>query len=45
MIRSLEKNYLNLSHTVGAIGIVVGAVFGSVAAMAVAGVLVRWTCR
>ena len=30
---------------VGAIGIVVGAVFGSVAALAVAGVLVWWTCR
>nr|XP_058948930.1 fibroblast growth factor receptor 2-like [Pocillopora verrucosa] len=29
----------------GAIGIVVGAVFGSVAALAVAGVLVWWTCR
>ena len=30
---------------VGAIGIVVSAVFGSVAALAVAGVLVWWTCR
>ena len=29
----------------GTIGVVVGAVFGSVAALVVAGILVWWTCR
>ncbi|CAH3158929.1 unnamed protein product, partial [Pocillopora meandrina] len=35
----------SLSHFLIAIGIIVGAVFGSVAALAVAGILVWWTCR
>ena len=40
-----EKIILSLSRIVGAIGIAVGAVLGSVAALAVVGILVRWTCR
>ena len=45
MIRSLEKIIWSLSRFVGTIGIIVGAVFGSVAALAVAGILIWWTCR
>ena len=46
MIRSLEKNYMKLiTHCTCHIGIVVGAVFGSFAALAIAGILVWWTCR
>ena len=45
MIRSLEKIIWSLSCIAGTIGIVLGAVFGSVAALAVAGILVWWTCR
>ena len=41
----LQKFISSLSRFVGNIGIIVGAVFGSVAALAVAGILVWWTCR
>ena len=45
-IWSLEKKIIwSLVGIGGTIGIVVGAVFGSVAALAVAGILVWWTCR
>ena len=41
----VQKFISILSRFVGTIGIIVGAVFGSVAALAVAGILVWWTCR
>ncbi|CAH3161370.1 unnamed protein product [Pocillopora meandrina] len=40
-----ESSQLPNGTKTGTIGIVVGAVFGSVAALAVAGILVLWTCR
>ncbi|XP_066024448.1 fibroblast growth factor receptor 1-A [Pocillopora verrucosa] len=40
-----ESSELPSGMNTGTIGIVVGAVFGSVAALAVAGILVWWTCR
>ena len=36
---------VQLTCIAGIIGIIVGAVFGSVVALAVAGILVWWTCR
>ena len=41
----LQKFSSSLSRFVGTIGIIVGAVFGSVAALAITGILVWWTCR
>nr|XP_058961494.1 fibroblast growth factor receptor 3-like [Pocillopora verrucosa] len=43
----LDRSYGELPSgtNTGTIGIVVGAVFGSVAALAIAGILVWWTCR
>ena len=40
-----KKISWSLSPIVRTLGIVLGAVFGSVAALAVAGILVWWTCR
>ena len=40
-----KKLNWSLSYIACTIGIVVGAVFGSLAALAVAGILVWWTCR
>ncbi|XP_066024995.1 proto-oncogene tyrosine-protein kinase receptor Ret-like [Pocillopora verrucosa] len=40
-----ESSELPSGTNTGTIGIVVGAVFGSVVALAVAGILVWWTCR
>ena len=40
-----KKIIWSLSCIAGTIGIAVGAVFGSLAALAVAGILVWWTCR
>ena len=42
MVRS---NPIPLSRIVGTISIIVGAVFGSVTALAVAEILVWWNCR
>ena len=41
----LTKFASSLSRFVGTIGIIVGAVFGSVAALAITGILVWWTRR
>ncbi|XP_066024439.1 fibroblast growth factor receptor 2-like isoform X2 [Pocillopora verrucosa] len=40
-----ESSELPTGTKTGTIGVIVGAVFGSVAALAVAGILVWWTCR
>ena len=45
MMRSWKKNCLKFITHFDTVGIVVGAVFGSVAALAIAGILVWWTCR
>ena len=45
-IRShLQKFISSFSRFVDTVSITVGAVFGSVAALVVAGILVWWTCR
>ena len=41
----LKKFISSLSRFVGTVFIIVGAVFGLVAALAIAGILVWWTCR
>ena len=41
----LQKIISSLSRFVGTVCIIVSAAFGSVAALAVAGILVWWTCR